>query len=193
MIGKIWVFAVCASCGYALFSGRSAEAAEALMASGGQAVTLMLELMGAMTLWSGVMEQLSESGDLVRMGKGIRRLMRPLFPQVEDEEAWSAAGMNVAANLFGLGNAATPAGVRAAELLSRQGEDGIRALAMLLAVNNSGLQLMPTTVIMLRSAAGAAQAADIWLPTLLSSGAATITTLGLMLLLNRRREAGCKG
>lgn len=187
MIEKIWVFAVCASCGYALFSGRSAETAEALMASGGQAVTLMLELMGAMTLWSGVLEQLSESGDLAWMGKGMRRLMRPLFPQVEDEEAWSAAGMNVAANLFGLGNAATPAGIRAAELLSRQGKDGIRALAMLLAVNNSSLQLMPTTVIMLRSAAGAVQAADIWLPTLLSSGAATITALGLMLLLNRRR------
>lgn len=149
---------------------------------------LMLELMGAMTLWSGLMEQLAEAGDLARLGRGMRRIARKVFPGVEDEEAWSAVGMNVAANLFGLGNAATPAGIRAAELLSRQGEQGARALAMLLALNNSGLSLMPTTVIAMRSAAGAANPADIWLPTLISSGAATVTAIVLMLLLNGRRR-----
>ena len=65
-----------------------------------------------------------------------------------------------------------------------------KALAMLLVLNNSGLQLMPTTVMALRSAAGAANPADIWLPALLSSGAATVCGCGLMWLLNRRKWHG---
>lgn len=189
MVGKLWRGLICASCVCALLTGRGAEGAQALMDSGGQAVALMVEMLGTMTLWSGLMEQLDASGDLKRLGGLIRRGARRLFPGVKDEAAWSAAGMNIAANLLGLGNAATPAGIRAAELLSRQGEDGMRALALLLTLNNSGLQLIPTTVITLRSAAGSADPAGIWLPTLLSSGAATVTAVGLMVILNRKGGA----
>ena len=95
--------------------------------------------------------------------------------------------LNLSANLLGLGNAATPAGVRAAELLARRGEEGLRALAMLLALNNSSLQLMPTTVIALRAQAGSAAPADIWPAALLSSAAATLTAAALMMLCQRRR------
>ena len=192
MMGKIWMMFMCVSCVFSVMGGRADESCAALMASGSRAVEMTMELMGAMVLWSGMMEQLGASGDLERLGKCIRRLLRPLFPRVKDDEAWSAVGMNVAANLLGLGNAATPAGVRAADLLSRQGEDGARALAMLLALNNSGLQLMPTTVMQLRSAAGAANPADIWLPTLVSSAAATVTAVVLMMLLNGRGKRECR-
>lgn len=193
MVGKLWRGLICASCVCALLMGRGAKSAQALMDSGRQAVTLMAEMLGTMTLWSGLMEQMDASGDLKHLGGLIRRGARKMFPGVKDEAAWSAAGMNIAANLLGVGNAATPAGIRAAKLLSRQGEDGVRALAMLLVLNNSGLQLMPTTVIALRSAAGSADPAGIWLPTLLSSGAATVTAVTLMLILNRKgRESACR-
>lgn len=138
------------------------------------------------------MEQLDAAGDLKRLGRLIRRGAQKLFPGIENEEAWSAAGMNLAANLLGLGNAATPAGIRAAELLSRQGEAGIQALGALLVLNNSGLQLMPTTVIALRSAAGSADPAGIWLQTLLSSGAATLTAILLLTLRYGRSKRSCK-
>ena len=75
-----------------------------------------------------------------------------------------------------------------AQLLSRQGEEGVRALALLLALNNSSLQLIPATVMTLRTAAGAADPADIWLPTMLSSLAATGVAAGLMLLINLIRR-----
>ncbi|MGN0747960.1 MAG: hypothetical protein ACI4ML_14935 [Aristaeellaceae bacterium] len=134
------------------------------------------------------MELLSASGDVARLGHLLARAARDVYPGVEDEEGWAAVGMNVAANLLGLGNAATPAGIRAAQLLSAQGEEGVRALAMLLALNNSSLQLIPATVMTLRAAAGAADPADIWLPTMLSSLAATGVAAGLMLLLSLRRR-----
>ena len=188
MIGKVWIVMVFCSCVLSVCTGRGANVMEALNAGGKQAVELMLELMGAMVLWSGLMEQLEESGDMARVGRGLQRFAGRIFPGVGDTQTWAAVGMNVSANFFGLGNAATPAGIRAAQLLSRQGENGLRVLSMLLVVNNSGLQLIPTTVIALRSAAGAANPADIWMPTLLSSGAATITAVLLMLVLIRRGE-----
>ena len=181
----IWLIAVLSSC-ILCVAGAGTGGAEAMLASGGRAVLLLLDLLGSMTLWSGLMELLSASGDVKRLGSILARAARPLFPHVRDEEGWAAVGMNVAANLLGLGNAATPAGIRAVQSLAAQGEEGARVLALLLALNNSSLQLIPATVMTLRSAAGAADPADIWLPTMLSSLAATGVAAGLMLLLNIR-------
>lgn len=166
-----------------LTDGKSA--ASVLLQSGDAAVQLMLTLMGSMVLWSGMMEILGATGDIGKLGKLLRQALAPLMPELKDEDCWAAMGMNITANVLGLGNAATPAGIRAATLLEKQGEPGLRALAMLLVLNNSGLQLMPTTVITLRSAAGAADPADIWLPALAASGAATLCGMVLMWLVNR--------
>lgn len=189
-MGRIWPAAVALSLLAALCTGRAGETAQALMGSGAGAVELMFALLGTMTLWSGLMEILAETGDVQRIGRGLRRLMGPLFPGLDDERCWEAMSLNLSANLLGLGNAATPAGVRAAELLSGQGEAGLRALAMLLALNNSSLQLMPTTVMALRAQAGSLSPADIWPAALLSSAAATVTAAALMRLCQRRRRHG---
>jgi len=175
---------VMTTCMISLLSEGSGTTA-ALLQSGEGAVQFMLVLMGSMVLWSGLMEILNATGDIHRLGRLLRRVLAPLFPGLKDEESWAAMGMNIANKLLGLGNAATPAGIRAATLLEKQGEAGLQALAMLLVLNNSGLQLMPTTVITLRSAAGAADPADIWLPALAASGAATLCGGMLMWLLNR--------
>lgn len=188
-MNRIWTVLMLAACVLAA-AVSPAQGASALLESGSKAVDMALTLMGSMVLWGGLMEVLSATGDVARLGRGLRRRLRPLFGGMEDEACWEAMGMNLAANILGLGNAATPAGVRAAELLSGQGETGLRALAMLLVMNNAGLQVMPTTVIALRSAAGAANPADIWLPAMLSSLAASVCGCGLMWLVNRRSKHG---
>ena len=149
-MGRIWLILLLLSMVAALATGRAGEVASALLGSGEEAVTLMLTLLGTMTLWSGLMEILVMSGDAARLGRVFRRMLRPLFPKIEDETAWNAITMNLAANLLGLGNAATPAGIEAAQRLAVLGENGLRALAMLLALDNASLQLIPTTVITLR-------------------------------------------
>lgn len=186
-MGRIWTVLILAASAIALLTGRAGETAAKLLDSGNQAVALLLTLLGAMTLWSGLMEILAVSGDVARLGRVFRRVLRPLFPGVTDDAAWDAISLNLSANLMGLGNAATPAGIEAAKRLSALGEAGLRALAMLLALDNASLQLMPTTVITLRQAAGAANPADIWGPTLLVSGASTIIAAALMTLAQRRR------
>ena len=152
-----------------------------MLQSGQGAVELTLTLAGSMVLWSGVMEILTRTGDVERLG----RLLARVFGGLKDRDCWAAMGMNMAANVLGLGNAATPAGIRAAPLLEKQGEAGLRALAMLLVLNNAGLQLLPTTVMTLRSAAGAANPADVGLPGMAVSGAATLCGLALMGMINR--------
>lgn len=179
-MAKVWMTLLLASAGIALLTGRAGETASALLASGEQAVTLLTTLLATMTLWSGLMEILSETGDVARLGKVFRRMLRPVFPDLQDGKAWDAISMNLSANLLGLGNAATPAGIEAAKRLVQLGEPGLRALAMLLALDNASLQLIPTTVITLRQSAGAYDPADVWGMTLLVSGASMLIAVVLM-------------
>jgi len=165
-----------------LLTGRAGDAASALLSSGEQAVTLLMTLLATMTLWSGLMEILSEAGDVARLGKVFRKIARPLFPGLTDDAAWNAMSMNLSANLLGLGNAATPAGIEAAKQLASLGEPGLHALAMLLTLDNASLQLIPTTVITLRQAAGAYDPADVWGMTLIISDVATCIAIILMKL-----------
>ncbi len=186
-MSKIWKFLCVAGLLYALLSGRGAKTAEAVLASGGEAVGLLITLMGTLTLWSGMLGVMRKTGDVRRIGRALRRVLRPLFRGVEDERTWEAISLNLSANLMGLGNAATPAGIEASKRLSEQGENGRWALAMLLVLDNAGLQWLPTTVISLRAAAGAAEPAGIWGATVLSAAAATVTAIALMLLVRKMK------
>lgn len=184
-MSKIFELLCTVCCVCALLTNSAAETTKGILSSGRNGIELLFSLLGTMTLWSGLLEILSETGDVQRLGRLLRRVLAPLFPGLKDEKCWSAMGLNLSANLLGLGNAATPAGVHTAELLCQQGETGLRALAMLLVLNNAGLQLLPTTVMGMRSAAGAANPADIWLPTLAASGGATVCGCLLMSLIAR--------
>lgn len=179
-MGRIWMVLMLASSALAILTGRSGAAAGALLDSGADAVKLLMTLLGTMTLWSGLMEILSASGDVKRLGRLFRKALAPLFPGLTDEAAWDGISMNLSANLLGLGNAATPAGIEASRRLAALGESGMRALAMLLALDNASLQLIPTTVITLRQAAGAYAPADVWGMTLAVSGASTVIAAVLM-------------
>ncbi len=183
-MGRIWTVFMIGSAVLALIRGTAGQTSSALLASPGQAVTLLLTLLGTMTMWSGLMEILCASGDVGRLGKVFRRVLRPLFSGLKDDEAWNAISLNLSANLLGLGNAATPAGIEAARRLAVLGEPGLRALAMLLALDNASLQLIPTTVITLRQSAGAADPADIWGITLVVSGVSTAAAMTAMRFLN---------
>lgn len=184
-MGRIWAALVLISAMLSLISGNSGAVAQALLDSGHRAVTLLMTLLATMTLWSGLMEVLVATGDVTRLGKLFRRLLKPLFPGLEDDTAWDAISMNLSANLLGLGNAATPAGIEAAKRLSALGRNGLSALAMLLVLDNASLQLIPTTVITLRQAAEAKNPADIWGMTLLVSGITMVAAIGMMYLIQR--------
>lgn len=191
MLGSI----VCAAC-----TGKLDQIFGAAMDGAGGAVQLFVTLLAVYTLWCGVMEIISESGLADKFARGLRPLLKWLYPSVKPgSNAARQIAMNMAANMLGVGNAATPAGLEAIREMKeeaiRRGEysgkpgnaikrgEASDDMCMLLVINCSSIQLIPTTVIALRQAAGSQSAADILLPSIIASiGAATMGVLTAKML-----------
>ena len=135
-----------------------------------QGVTLAIGLVGVMALWLGLLKIAEKSGLVDKLARAVRPIFRPLFPGVPDgHPAISAMLLNIAANMLGLGNAATPFGIKAMEELEKLNPTpgtATNAQVLFLAINTASLQLVPTTVIALRAAAHSTDPAGIILPCL---------------------------
>lgn len=170
----IWTAMVLMSVLCGLWNGTGPAVAAAAMEGARAAVELCISMAGVLCLWTGVMEVLRRSGVLA----GLTRLLRPvlscLYPDfAKDQEVMDALSANVSANLLGLGNAATPLGIRAAQGMAKR-SPGVAsdALCMLIVCNTASIQLIPATVAGVRSAAGCDSPFDIlpavWLASALS-------------------------
>ncbi len=146
----------------ALLAGRAQEAGAAMLAGAEEALRFCLSLAGGLCLWSAFLELLERVGAAKALARLLKPLLRRLFPlAAQSGEALAALSENVSANLLGLGNAATPAGLRAAKAIAALGAAAREELRLLVVLNTASLQLLPTTVASLRAAAGAASAFDI--------------------------------
>ncbi len=170
----VWTILVCFSvlCGAA--NGQMDAVAGAAMEGAGAAVELCLGMGGAICLWSGVMELMSRCGLAEKLAALFHPLLRRLLPRASrDSETMAALSANLSANLLGLGNAATPLGIRAARRMA-YGCEGIASdeLCRLVVLNTASIQLLPTTVAGVRAACGSAAPFDIlpavWLASVLS-------------------------
>ena len=153
----------------------------AMISSAGGAVELAMGLVGVMTLFLGLMKVAEAGGLLVIIAKLIRPLMTRLFPDVPaDHPAMGAMILNMSANALGLGNAATPFGIRAMQELDKLNTrpgTATNAMALFLAINTSGVTLLPTGVIAIRAAAGSADPAAILPTTLFATACSTIAAI----------------
>lgn len=174
-------------------TGRMGDVSAAALSECGRAVGLCLTLAGVMALWSGVMKVAEESG-LTRL---VARLLFPVTSRLfrglkQSSKAMQLIAMNITANLLGLGNAATPLGLAAITELERDTPPGQRGTAtdnmlLLVVMNTASLQLVPTTIAMLRLQYGAADPLDILPCVLLVSLCSLTVAVGLAKLLNRLR------
>ena len=172
----VWVGMVCVALIYGAATGQSAAVGAAAAQGVQQAVTFCLTVGGMICLWSGVMEVMRRSG----IAAGLSRLLQPVLRRLFPRASRDALSMNVSANLLGLGNAATPAGVRAAQAMARElrGSKASDELCLLVVLNTASIQLLPVTIAAVREAAGAAVPFDIlpavWVTSLCS------VTVGLL-------------
>jgi spore maturation protein SpmA len=157
------------------------ELTKTIIESAGSSVELAISLIGIMTLFLGLMKIAEKGGLLVMIARLIRPLMEWLFPDVpRNHPATGAIVLNFSANLMGLGNAATPFGVRAMqelEKLNPRPGTATNAMVLFVAINTAGITLAPTSVIALRAAAGSANPAGILPTTLFASFFATLFTV----------------
>ena len=187
----IWAGMVTLSLLCGLCTGNLDAVASAALSGAQSAVELSLSMAGILCLWSGVMEVLNVCGLSRKIAGAFRPLLRRLLPQASrDSETLAAVSANVSANLLGLGNAATPAGIRAAQRMA-QGCGGVASdeLCRLVVLNTASIQLLPTTVASVRSAYGSASPFDI-LPAVWVSSVASVTVGLLTARLFSRRKGG---
>ncbi len=181
VINIIWMSMVLVATVTAAYTGSMAEVTKASFESAKAAVTLAIGLIGPMALWLGLMK-IAEAGGLMQsVARALRPVMVRLFPDVPPEHpAMAAMIMNMAANMLGLGNAATPMGIKAMQELDRlSAEKGTatNAMCLFLAINNSSVTILPLGVITVRAAAGASAPAAILVPTLIATTISTIVAI----------------
>lgn len=169
----IWAAMVIIGVVFAAFNGTLAEVGTAAIDGAKEAVTLAITMIGVMSLWCGIMEIAKESGLLKAMTKGIYPAIRWLFPNIPKEDsANEEIATNIIANIFGLGSAATPAGLKAMESLARLNGYSQRAsveMCTFLILNVSSLQLLPVNLIAYRSQYGSVNPTAIVGPAILAT------------------------
>ncbi|MBI5579924.1 MAG: spore maturation protein [Deltaproteobacteria bacterium] len=162
---------------------------KAMVDSAAGSVELAFGLVGVMTLFLGLMKVAEQGGLLTVIARLIRPMMARLFPEVPPEHpAMGAMILNLSANVLGLGNAATPFGIRAMQELNRLNPTpgtATDAMALFLAINTSSVTVLPTGVIALRAAAGSADPAGILPTTLFATACSTATAIIAVKLLRR--------
>ena len=170
----VWTILVGISVVFGLLHGTMPAVSRAAMEGAAAAVELAVGMAGALCLWSGVMELMTRCGLASKLARLFHPLLRLLLPRASrDAETLSAVSANLSANLLGLGNAATPPGIRAARAMARRC-DGVAddELCRLVVLNTASIQLLPTTVASLRAACGCADILPaVWLSSVLSVGA----------------------
>jgi spore maturation protein A len=161
----------------------------AVLEEGRHAVELALKLIGVMALWLGVMKVAEEAGLNRSIARFFRPITRLLFPRIpSDHPAITAMMMNVAANMMGLGNAATPLGLKAMEELDKLNPNKGTAtddMCMFLVINTTAITLIPVTALSYRVAAGSTNAQMIIFPTILAATTATLAGIIIVKIIQR--------
>ncbi len=189
MLNYIWIFMILFSFICAVFNGTMSQLSSAILESCSDAVSLCIKLLGSMCLWCGIMNVAEKSGLCDCFAKMLSPILKKLFPDSKnDNSIMKAVSMNVAANVLGLGNAATPLGIRAVKEMNRLNPDKQSAtldMMTFVVINTAALKIVPSTVATLRSAAGAENPMDIILCVWVSSAFALASAVVSVKLFGR--------
>ena len=192
MLNYIWGGMILISLTVSVFTGRIEQTAAAAAAGACGAVESCISLLGIMCLWTG----LAKIGERAGLVKVFAYIMRPftrlLFPKLkQDSAALNAIVLNIVANLFGMGNAATPLGIKAVGVLSklnRGGRTATNEMCMFVVLNTASIQLIPATLISMRQTWGSANPGEIIVPVWIVSICALTVGICVTKLLERRRR-----
>ncbi|PWW30411.1 spore maturation protein A [Cytobacillus oceanisediminis] len=181
MVNIIWVMLTAIGIIFAMINGTMNEVNEAIFNGAKEAVTLCIGLISILVFWLGMMRIAEDAGLLKKLAALFRPIVKKLFPEVpNDHPAMGYILSNMMANMFGLGNAATPLGIKAMEELKELNggkNEASRSMITFLAINTSSLTLIPTTVIAIRMNYNSASPTDIVGPTLVATFCSTLAAI----------------
>jgi len=153
MLNYIFSAMIIISLIYSFFNGTYVETINGGLNGVSDTVSLMLTLIAVMSFFNGMMKIAEKGGITNIISKWFKKILKPLFPEISDEKVFSAMSMNITANLFGMGNAATPLGINAMENMKRISKDKSKAtnsMCLFAIINTASIQLIPSTIIAIR-------------------------------------------
>ena len=184
MLNYLWAGMILVGICFGAVTGKFAEVGNGALDSAKEAVNLCISMVGAVALWSGLMEVAMQSGLIDKWKKGLRPVLRFLFPRLNMEgEAMGYIATNLIANILGLGWACTPAGLKAMEELEKVEKKRLRVdsltqaskeMCTFLIINISSLQLIPVNMIVYRTQYGSVSPAAIILPAIIATSISTL-------------------
>ena len=195
MLNLVWPIFIIISFSYAIFSGNLQNLNSSIFDSVESAVNLSITMLGTMCLWSGIINVAANTNIMKMMNKILKPIVRFLFPEIrENKKAQSEISMNMIANILGLGNAATPLGLKAMETLQKENKNKqelSNSMIMLIVINTASIQIIPTTIIAIRSSLGSENPTSIIVPVWIATICAAIvgiTVTKLLIRYSNKRE-----
>lgn len=176
MLGMLWGGLILLSLVFGALNGRIFASSQQMLDAAARAISLSLQLAAGYAFFGGMMEILSAIGGDAAIARLLAPMLQRCFPSIKQADTRNAISMNFSANLLGLGNAATPYGLEAMRLMQRDEQPQERltdAMCLFLVINSTSLQLLPTTVLTMRSALSSAQPFAVIIPTLAATLAST--------------------
>lgn len=178
MINKIWFFIVAIGIVFGIVTGRGDLISKGIIKSANSTVELTIGLVGLMCLWCGVMKIAERSGFTDKIAIVLKPFLKLIFKKAaRDEKAMGAIVMNLAANMMGLSNAATPFGIKAMQELQRLNtnkDEATNDMALFLVLNAACIQLVPATVLSIRAALNSQNPSFIIVPAIIGTGTAAL-------------------
>lgn len=193
MLNKIWPIFILISIIYSIFSGNVENVNNAVFNSAESAISVTITLLGMMCLWSGIMKIASNVSLIEKLCKIINPIINFLFPELKkNEKIKKEISMNIIANFLGLGNAATPLGLKAIKSMQKENKNKdclSNSMMMFILINTASIQLIPTTVFAIRSSLKSENPTNILIPvwcSTLSAAVAGIICVKLIMKKNRK-------
>lgn len=178
MLNKIWPIFIIISYVYAIMIGNTDKINTSIFSSTQEAVTLCITLLGTICLWNGIMKIAEKTSAITRLTKILNPIVKFLFPELKNQESIrKEISMNMVANILGLGNAATPLGVKAMKSMQEINYDKktlSNSMVMLIVLNTASIQLIPTTVIAIRLSLDSKNPTSIILPVWIATICAAV-------------------
>ena len=184
MLNIVWPIFIIISFSYAIFSGNLENLNSAIFDSTTDSINLTISLLGTMCLWSGIMQIARKTSLINKLTKLLQPIIHFLFPELKkNETVKKEISMNMIANILGLGNAATPLGLKAMKSMQKENpkKDTLsNSMAMFIVLNTASIQIIPTTVIAIRNSLGSenptAIVFPVWIATICAATAGITAT-----------------
>lgn len=194
MLNIVWPIFIIISFSYAIFSGNLEDLNSSIFESAEEAVNLSLTLLGTMCLWSGIMQIASKTQIVDKLTSFLKPIVKILFPEIKrNSEVEKEISMNMIANILGLGNAATPLGLKAMKSMQKENpkKDTLtNSMAMFVILNTASIQIIPTTVIAIRNSLGSENPTSIVFPVWIATIVAAVVGITVIKLFIKFSKKG---